>query len=338
MIKEYINKKIFNIGFKKTIKIKSYFKELDNLTKHNIKKFNFGNKNPNCAFLIIKRTPGAGFFSNLAYVIQCLKFADKNNLIPIVDMENFPTNYNQNKNLMNKKNIWELYFEQTCKYKLKDVYKSKNVYISSKNLNFRLEIFKNKKNKSLFDKYIKINNQILKKISEFKRINFKKQKILGIHFRGTDQKIAPNHAYPPTIYEIEKIIEKKLFKENYDKIFLLTEQQSYYRYLKKKYCDYIISYDFYRSNDINDFTFNKRKNHKNLLGMENLIEAVTLSKCNEIVYCETNISLFSIFYSNFKIKKLHINKGIKSSNKVLAFLGWYKIIFMQFLNKNLLKN
>ena len=59
--------------------------------------------------------------------------------------------------------------------------------------------------------------------------------------------------------------------------------------------------------------------------LENLIEAITLSKCREIVYCETNISLFSIFYSNFKIKKIHINNGFKSS------INFFRIFFSRFI-------
>ena len=34
-----------------------------------------------------------------------------------------------------------------------------------------------------------------------------------------------------------------------------------------------------------------------------------MSYCKAIIYCKTNISLFSIFYSNFKIKKLEIDQG-----------------------------
>ena len=57
--------------------------------------------------------------------------------------------------------------------------------------------------------------------------------------------------------------------------------------------------------------------------MENLIEAITLSRCQEVVYCESNISLFSIFYSNFKIKLCHLDKGIKSDKTYIAVFQWY---------------
>ena len=336
-IKFLIKKYFFQIGFIQKVIIKNKFDLINRASKHDIGKFSFGNKNKDKIFYVIKRTPGAGFYSNLAYVLLNLEIADKNNYIPIVDMKNFPTMYNQKKNIGNIKNVWNVFFSQTAKYDMESVYKSKNVYFSPNNLNFRLETFKKKKLKKIFDKYIKINNKILKDISIFTKKNFKNKKILGIHFRGTDQKIAPNHSIPPTIFEIKNLIDQKIKYQNFDKIFLLTEQLKYYKELKRAYGNLICAYDFFRSDDVNDFSSNSRKNHRNRLGLENLIEAITLSKCKEIVYCETNISLFAIFYSNFKIKKCHLNKGIKSSIPILAFLNWHLLNYWPQFIKNFLK-
>lgn len=336
-IKNIIKKKFLNIGFKSKIKLNQKFDQINRSSKHKIGKKSFGKKNKAKIFYVIKRTPGAGFFSNLAYVLKNLEIAYKNNYNPIVDMENFPTMYSQKKNIGNIKNVWEIFFNQTSQYDLKRVYKSKNVYFSPNNLNFRLAVFKQKKIKKIFDRYIKINDKILKTISIFTKENFTNKKVLGIHFRGTDQKISPNHAFPPTIFEIKNIIDQKIKYQNFDKIFLLTEQLQYYNDLKQTYGNLICSYDYFRSDDIKDFSSNPRKNHRNRLGIESLVEAITLSKCNEIVYCETNISLFAIFYSNFKIKKCHLDKGIKSANPSIAFLSWYFYIYWPQSIKNFLK-
>jgi hypothetical protein len=336
-IKNILKENFFRIGFKSKIKITQKFDKINRLSKHKIGKQEFGSKNKNKIFYVIKRTPGAGFFSNLAYVLVNLEISDKKNYIPIIDMQNFPTIYNQKKNIDNKKNVWEIFFKQTSKYNLKDVYQSKHVYFSPNNLNFRLEVYKKKKLKKIFDKYIKINDEVLKNVINFTKKKFDNKKILGIHLRGTDQKIAPNHVFPPTIYEIKNLIDKKIKYERFDKVFLLTEQLKYHNELKKTYGSLICSYDYFRSDDVKDFSSNLRKNHRNRLGIESLVETITLSKCNEIVYCETNISLFAIFYSNFKIKKCHLDKGIKSSIPLLAFLSWYFCIYWPQSIKNFLK-
>ena len=337
MISKFLHKYLYNIGLNKNIELNLKFDQINRSSKHKIGKNSFGKKNKNKIFYVIKRTPGAGFYSNLAYILLNLQIAHNNNYIPIVDMQNFPTMYNQKKNIRNIKNVWQIFFNQTTTYDLESVYKSKNVYFSPNNLNFRLEVFKKKNLKKIFDRYIKINDEILKTISIFEKKNFKKKKILGIHFRGTDQKIAPNHAFPPTIFEIKNLIDKKLKYELFDKVFLLTEQLKYYNELKKTYGNLICSYDYFRSDNVNDFSSNSRKNHRNRLGIESLVEAITLSKCHEIIYCETNISLFAVFYSNFKIKRHHLDKGIKSSIPLLAFLSWYFCIYWPQSIKNFLK-
>ena len=337
-LKKYIRSNIKNIGFsaKTLIKIKPKFDKINRKSKYKIANFSFGNKNKNKKFYVIKRTPGGGFFSNLLYVIVNLKIAEKNKYIPIIDMCNFPTNYNQKKNMNNKKNIWNLFFEPVSKYNLKEVYKSKNVYFSPTNTKFRLNEYKKKELKKIFDKYIRVNKRILSVVNVFVKKNFKKKKILGVHFRGTDQKIAPNHAHPPTIFEIDSLIKKKVLNGNFNKIFLLTEDLNYYRKLKKKYKDLIYTYDYFRGNNIEEFSNSNRKNHRNKLGFENLIEAITLSKCNEIIFCETNISMFAIFYSNFKISKHHIDNGIKSPSAVIARVSWYLSIYFPQLLKHYL--
>jgi len=332
-IKKYIQNKFFKIGFNTILNVKKKYEIINKASKHKIGKFSFGNKNKHKIFYVIKRTPGAGFFSNLLYVIKNLDIAEKNNYIPIVDMCNFPTMYNQKININNKKNIWEIYFKQTSNFNLKDVYKSKNVYFSPSKFKFRYEIYKKKKYKKIFDKYIKVDKKILTIVDKFVNKYFKDEKILGIHFRGTDQLIAPNHSHPPTIFEIENLIEKKVLKGDFDKIFLLTEDLRYFNRLKKKYKELIYSYDYFRAKNIEDFSNSKRRNHRNKLGFENLVEAITLSKCNKIVFCESNISMFAIFYSNFKISKYHLNNGIKSSNTLISRFSWYLSIYLPKLLK-----
>ena len=51
----------------------------------------FGKMHPDKCFYVIKRSPGAGFFSNLSFVLCNLKIAYDKKFIPIIDMENFTT-------------------------------------------------------------------------------------------------------------------------------------------------------------------------------------------------------------------------------------------------------
>ena len=121
MISKFLHKYLYNIGFNKNIELNLKFDQINRSSKHRIGKKSFGKKNKNKIFYVIKRTPGGGFFSNLAYILLNLQIADNNNYIPIVDMQNFPTMYNQKKNIRNIKNVWQIFFHQTTTYDLESV-------------------------------------------------------------------------------------------------------------------------------------------------------------------------------------------------------------------------
>ena len=64
----------------------------------------------NQIFYIIRRTPGAGLFSNFIFVLNHLKIADTCGFLPIIDMENFPTIYNEQNSVKKFKKCLELLF------------------------------------------------------------------------------------------------------------------------------------------------------------------------------------------------------------------------------------
>ena len=89
----------------------------------------YGNKNASKFFYVIKRAPGAGFFSNLNFVIHNLLICDDLKMIPIIDMQNYQNFYNCKNKINNTLNSWNYYFKPVSKYSLEEVYSSKNVII-----------------------------------------------------------------------------------------------------------------------------------------------------------------------------------------------------------------
>ena len=314
----------------------NYFQKINEETKFKKRRYSFGNKNPKKIFYIIKRSPGGGLFSNFLFVLKNISYALKNKYIPIIDMKNFPTKYNELKNIYNTKNVWELYFNQVSNYKLSEIYKSKNVIICNDNFQIKLHDFKNANLKKIFKKTIKINKSIINETNIFYKKYFTKYKnIIGIHIRGTDQKVTPNHHLPPTIFDIFTIIEKKVSLNKKVKFFIITEEKKYLDILKKKYPNKIVYFDSFRANNIKDFNSSKRKFHRNKLGLESLKESIILSHCKEIYFCKSNIPLFSILLKN-KIKiENELFNGINFRNPILAYYKWYvtvlPISFMKYL-------
>ena len=98
--KTILNKKLKNIN-------------LSNLSDINLK--SFGELNKNKIFYIIRRNPAAGFFSNITFVLNHLLICELMNFIPIVDMKNFPTIYNEKNKIKNSNNSWDYYFQKLNK-------------------------------------------------------------------------------------------------------------------------------------------------------------------------------------------------------------------------------
>ena len=86
---------------------------------------------PNRKAYIIRRDHKAGFFSNFFFVLGHIIYADKKGWDIFVDMEHYPTLYNEKEGYNGKRNAWEYYFQQPCKLSLRDGYCYKHQIMSS---------------------------------------------------------------------------------------------------------------------------------------------------------------------------------------------------------------
>ena len=284
-------------------------------------------KNKSKIFYVIKRTPGGGMFSNINFIINHLLIAENLNFVPIIDMQNFETFYNEKKKINNSYNAWDYYFKKINNYKIEDVYKSKTVIftdsISGKNKFFDgLENLTND-HKKISKKYIKFQKYLVDEANYFVKSNFSNYKVLGIHFRGSDQKTQERHPFPATIRQIEEQINFLTKKYKYNKIFLVTEEKRYLDFFKKKYREKLIFLDSYVSNNQNIFDHSSRNNHRYKIGKENIINMICLSKTNHLLGVSSNMLSAAKFFSKKNIKTTLINNGFNSNNIFIAQLLWY---------------
>ena len=322
-IREFIYSRRSNIDNK--IKSNSFLKKNDLTFYINT----FGSKNPNKKFYIIQRTVGGGMFSNLNYVIHHMKIALDLKCIPVIDMKNFPTKYNEKYKINNSLNSWDYYFYPINKYKLEDVYKSKFVIFADgktkKNIEFDSFEHLAKAHIQIYKKYIKIKKEITDEASFFINKNFSKDRVLGVHFRGTDMKTQERHPFPPTASQIIKIIDQQIKKFKFNKIYLVTEDLKNLSILKKYYNSKILFFNnSFRSNKTNIFEQDSRKNHRYLLGKENIIDMLILSKTDKIICSNSHLPDASNFISYpKKIRLIKIDNGNNSENILFAQFFWY---------------
>ena len=325
LFKEQVRNNLTNIGPK--LHLKKIFKQKTPILEDITLKL-FGKKNVNKIFYVIKRTPGAGLFSNLTFVLNHLKIAEKYSFIPVIDMENFPTIYNEDNKINGTLNSWNYYFKSVSKYSLKEVYKSKNVIFTndyfSKGMLASYEMSNKKEFKKIIKKYIFIKPDIQKEINFYKKKYFKNHnKILGVHFRGTTYKKARGHAFPIPKKMMKKNIDYLINKFGYSKIFVVTEELKYLKYLKKYYKEKLIFINVFRELYQDAFLQYPRPNHRYKLGKEILIETLLLSYCSGFTFIRTNVSSATIAFSKNKQYLHPLYIGHNSENKYIARWKWY---------------
>ena len=307
------------------------------------KRYSFGEKNKKKNFYVIKRNYNFnGLFSNLIFVIDHIKYAKQMNMIPVVDMENFVTVYNDKHKVNNTLNAWNYYFKNISNYKLSDIYRSKNVYFSDDKRINKKEINQDKSLIKVFNKFIKIHPIHLKHFSILKKKYFKdKKKILGIHIRGTLEKIVRRHSLPPRPEDILKISVKIFREEKCTNVFLVTEDLKYFEIFSDHFKNKLIYLNTPRSKSTmfgdhnSHFSKYSRKNHRYKLGKEALIDALMLSSTDVLLFTTSNLWRFSIVLSKKKRKQYQMLTETKSSNRFIARWQWYLKYYFPILFGNI---
>ena len=325
-IKQLVKKLLLVDEGPKPLFYRNEIKPLSKISKDGFIHCSYGNLNPDKTFYLIKRSSHAGIFSYLSFVLNHLLISKNNKFIPIVDMENYVNPYNEAEKIDNTLNSWEYYFNQVSEYSLKEVYKSKNVVLSRDdfhhNMSYQIHLdnnFKQFKNAEIFikNKYKIFLNEFLVKH------NLKNKSILGIHFRGTSYKTSRGHILPSTENQIKKYVDQILKKENFDKLFLCTEETRYLDFFKKEYPGKLLYLNTYRSNQNDAFLKYTRKNHRYFLGDEAIKDALILSKCSSLLFVRSNIINAANYFSENEQTLYEIFNGFNSRNQFIARWLWF---------------
>ena len=251
-------------------------------------------------FALVRRLNcvSCGIFSNFMVYLGCMNKYFIEGYIPIVDMKTYPNLYNDYKIV--GYNPWELFFEQPFGYTLEEVEKKAkikdykqctsfeprpneiNMYYNNVLLGFWHDFAK---------RFMPIKNEITKQSNKIREALFKSSKnILGIKMRGTDYlALKPSgHAIPPNLNVAINDVKNLDMKNNYDWIFISTEddiiREKYIKEFEIKIKHLIpkekINYDFKQKSAIG----NNRIVKGNLEYAKNyVLNIIILSKCLDIV-------------------------------------------------------
>ncbi len=316
--------------------IKKDNKEKNDLLRVHIKHHGFLNKNK-MIYYITEDNKNLGFFAMYRYWLEYLYFADICGYIPVINVgPEFA--YGETEKIHGTNNPFEYYFIPPSSINVQDAKRSYNIIDADINHRQMVElIFTGKychykvtrrymyEMGRIVKKYIHFNQNTEKYIVDgINSLDINKEKVLGIHIRGTD--FRSNYDNHPIYISESEWFEKidLLFRQNsYTKMFIATDDTRILKNFIDKYGNKICYYkDVQRSNKNQSVAFSTgtRKNHKYLLGLEVIRDMYTLSMCPGLIAGISQVAICAQInklsrgekYEDIKI----INKGLNKNTHV----------------------
>jgi hypothetical protein len=246
-------------------------------------------------------------------------------LIPVVDMENYPSVYQEQTPVLGSRNVWEYYFQQPAGRSLDQL--GKNPFVTDGTIpkGYPREIGHDKY-RELWHRHARLNDHAASQIANTTIDLGITPRTLGVHFRGQEMRTAIGHKFPPTLGQMNDAIAHVLENYDFDEILLVTEAQQYVRSLRKKWGSRLApspTYRLWRQNSYR-LTTEPRKWHRYRLGMEALQDAHLLAACGGFIAGHSGLSEAALLITEKPFAPhIRISQGRNSFRPYLAPWLWY---------------
>ncbi len=292
-------------------------------------KTSYGEKNPDKTFYVIRLSgKGSGFLSNFHHVMLHIEIARARNWIPVVDMENYKTFYNEDEPINNTNNAWEYFFEQPENTSLTEVYQSRSVvlalaryphYVQDLNkMSYLKNIRKLKKYHNLIKKEMKLNTATERYANEaWNDVKKNDGEILAVMSRGTDFRNLrpPGHNIQPEPDYLLNRAKQIMHERNIRYCFLVTEEAFVFEMFREEFGDRLLYTDCMyfdemdKSIEIVHYSHD-RKNAKYMLALEYLKKVLIASRCDYLISGVNNGSIAALEFNGGEYKAVDmVNLG-----------------------------
>jgi len=208
------------------------------------------NRSSENVYIIRRRPPGAGLFSNVNHVLQGILRAEQLRLIPVVDAKNYWTLYNRPIKISNSYNSWNYFFESVSHLDLEELPINSVISLSSGDrilekhwLCDKSVAFMQDKNKiielrDIINQKIKLNKYCINLLDDVRElIKWDPKKTLGVSCRGAEYvEIRPKgHSVQPSVDSVSLAVRNELLSFQYEKILLCSEDVNYRKVLVNEF-------------------------------------------------------------------------------------------------------
>jgi hypothetical protein len=246
---------------------------------------------------------GAGLFHNLNIALGCLDLLDSHKELSLtIDFGSEGLYFDPN----HGKNWWSYYFENSffpSKHlsKLKPQIKLLSDLEKAELGNSAHFYMDRVRANHLLGSYIKVKKEILEEVELFFSDHLSGSYIIGVHYRGSDKWLESNYV---SQLELVDQIRKRLLVYPEAKIFFATDEAFVLTSILEEFKEKVYFTDSFRREDSLPLHYNNKDPY--LHGKEALIDCLLLSKCNEIIRTNSNLSAVSCFF-NPSMKVINLN-------------------------------
>jgi hypothetical protein len=283
-------------------------------------------------YVIQQKGFGRGLLSLASSVVCHVHVAKRYSLLPYVDLTNHYTEYkdldHESSAECSTANPWEYYFKPVSSLTYEDARQSP--YSLGSSLVFpsgyprKMLISQVQQLRDIAEAVLKPVDEIECDVQETIRLLAADGLILGVHFRGQEQKTMPYHPLSPTSQQIFSAIDRALDLFGFERIFLATEDLDYLDMLVSRYGPRVFSLPHFRTRSpVNAYRINPRPKHRYLLGREILTDTLILSRCDGMVSSTSNVTEIARAINNGRYRlDLVIDNGLNVHQRWLAPHVW----------------
>ena len=294
----------------------------------NIKKL--GDKNDGKLVYIAQTMGCDGLFAELRFLFAEIFFAERFGMVPVLKIPEASC-YHENHPVNGTTNTFEYYFcpvsdisledaEQSCavvehnyyqRLYINSVYDMDSGYMPSEDyMNAMADLVK---------RHLKLNEVCKPFIENSIKETIGDKKTLAVHVRGADfKRHYKNHPNMVTTDEYLSAVDTAINENDFEQIFLATDDLEAIEVFKSKYGDRVVFYNDVIRTDGDETVMKStsdRENHHYKLGLEVLRDMYTLSYCDGIIAGLSNVSIFARIVklsrgSDFELIN-YLDKGIK---------------------------
>ena len=234
---------------------------------------------------------GGAMFSNLWAVVGFLAWAEKNGHTPVVSFAN-STPSNRWVGDPGREG-WTDYFDPVSGVDWREPGADEVYEFAHRPDEFSIQDYSTDTEfRRVFHKYISLNARSREYMRPWVEAILGYPKVLGIHMRGTDMKVAKSHWAPPTLFQFAKTVDHALSRSDFSHLLVATEDDRALRFMTKRYGERVITTDSLRTSTTQKLVHlsSSIPQYRYFLGLQVLRDAWLLAKCSGLVSGHSNVS------------------------------------------------